>query len=140
MDYVKKTNYICIYIFFWLCRYGDNGIYRTHLFGYPTIVTSSPLINKQVLGSMTEEGRVSTGWPSNQLIGSSSVAVVDGLGHKRLRRYLMEAFNNPRALKAVLTSAQPIFISAFEDWASKRRINAFEETKKASKTVEVKSC
>ncbi|XXG83883.1 hypothetical protein AAC387_Pa10g1532 [Persea americana] len=113
-------------------RYGDNGLYRTHLFGYPTIVTCSPLINKQVLGSLTEEGKVSTGWPSSQLIGSSSVAVTDGLGHKRLRRHLMEAFNNPRALRAVLSTAQPIFISAFEDWASKGRINAYEETKKVT--------
>ena len=109
-------------------------MYRTHLFGYPTIVTCSPFINKQVLGSMTEEGKVSTGWPSSQLIGSSSVAVTDGLGHKRLRRHLMEAFNNPRALRAVLSTAQPIFISAFEDWASKGRINAYEETKKVSIT------
>ncbi|XP_058088361.1 ent-kaurenoic acid oxidase 2-like [Magnolia sinica] len=110
-------------------RYGDIGIYRTHLFGYPTIITCTPQLNKQVLGSMTEEGSFSTGWPSSQLIGNSAVAIVDGVAHKRIRRHLMEAFNSPKALKALLITAQPIFISTFEEWASKGKIIAFEEIK-----------
>ncbi|XP_068642582.1 ent-kaurenoic acid oxidase 2-like [Aristolochia californica] len=110
-------------------RYGDTGVYRTHLFGYPTIITCTPQINKQVLGTLTEEGCFSTGWPSTQLLGSSSVASVDGSAHKRLRKHLMEAFNSPKALTALLATAQPVFISAFEDWVSKKRIVAYEETK-----------
>ncbi|XP_077220400.1 ent-kaurenoic acid oxidase 2-like [Tasmannia lanceolata] len=113
-------------------RYGDTGIYKTHLFGCPTIITCSPQLNKQILGSMTEEGCLSTGWPSNQLLGNSSVAVIDGLSHKKVRRHLMEAFNSPRGLKAFVSTAQPIFNSAFEDWASKGRIVAYDETKTAT--------
>jgi len=44
----------------------------------------------------------------------------------------MEAFNSPRALDTHLTTAQPIFISALEDWASKKKIVAFDETKAVS--------
>ncbi|KAL6007172.1 hypothetical protein ACLOJK_032668 [Asimina triloba] len=110
-------------------RYGDGGVYKTHLFGYPTIITCTPQLNKQVLGSMTEEGIVGPGWPSTQLMGSSSVVIVSGAAHKRVRRHLMEAFNSPKALRAMFATAQPILISAFEQWASKGKINAYNETK-----------
>lgn len=113
-------------------RYGDTGIYRTHLFGYPVIVTCSPELNKQVLGSLTEDGSFSTGWPSSQLIGNSSVAVVDGPLHKGLRRCLMQAVNSPSALDFHLRTAQPLLISALEEWAFKRKVVAFEETKAVS--------
>ncbi|KAJ0985896.1 hypothetical protein J5N97_004252 [Dioscorea zingiberensis] len=110
-------------------RYGDTGIYRTHLFGHPVIVTCSPEWNKQVLGSWTEDGSLSSGWPSSELIGNSSVAIVDGSLHKGLRRSLMQAINSPSALDFHLRTAQPVFISALEEWASKRKIVAFDETK-----------
>ncbi|XP_020268060.1 ent-kaurenoic acid oxidase 2-like [Asparagus officinalis] len=110
-------------------RYGDTGIYRTHLFGYPAIVSCSPESNKQILGSKTEDGSFGPGWPSTELMGNSSIVAIDGLWHKKIRRHLIEAFNSPRALDSHLTSAQPIFIQALEDWASKRKIVAYDETK-----------
>ncbi|KAJ6800729.1 ent-kaurenoic acid oxidase 2-like [Iris pallida] len=111
-------------------RYGDTGVYRTHLFGSPAILTCSPEVNKEILHSSIEEGKFSAGWPSSGLLlGSSSVGVVDGLLHKRLRRHLMEAFNSPKALALHLASAQPMFISALEQWVSKGKIVAYNETK-----------
>ncbi|KAI0516202.1 hypothetical protein KFK09_008874 [Dendrobium nobile] len=110
-------------------RYGDTGIYRSHLFGSPVIITCSPEFNKQVLSRMTEEESLSSGWPSNKLLGNSSIAVVDGILHKRLRKSLMEAFTNPKALNAQLSIAQPVIISALEKWVSKRWIVAYDETK-----------
>ncbi|XP_010926147.1 7,8-epoxymelianol synthase CYP88A154 [Elaeis guineensis] len=109
-------------------RYGETGIYRSHLFGHPVIVTCSPDLNKQVLGSLTEEGTFSTGWPSSQLLGNS-VANIDGTLHKRIRKHLMKAFNSPRALDSHLSTAQPIFNSTLEDWVSKKKIVAYDETK-----------
>lgn len=110
-------------------RYGDTGIYKSHLFGGPVIITCCPEFNRQVLSRMTEEETLSSGWPSNELLGSSSISVVDGLLHKRLRKHLMEAFTNPKALNSQLRIAQPIFISALENWVSKKRIVAYDETK-----------
>lgn len=114
--------------FLFSCRYGETGIYRSHLFGHPVIVTCSPDLNKQVLGSLTEEGTFSTGWPSSQLLGNS-VANIDGTLHKRIRKHLMQAFNSPTALDSHLNTAQPIFVSTLEDWASKKKIVAYNETK-----------
>ncbi|KAK8937615.1 Beta-amyrin 11-oxidase [Platanthera guangdongensis] len=110
-------------------RYGDTGIYKSHLFGGPVIITCSPEFNRQVLSRMAEEETLSSGWPSNELLGSSSISVVDGFLHKRLRKHLMEAFTNPKALNSQLRIAQPIFISALENWVSKKRIVAYDETK-----------
>nr|UHB15508.1 cytochrome P450 [Paris polyphylla] len=110
-------------------RYGDTGIYRTHLFGLPAIVTCSPEFNKKILASSIEDGDFKTGWPSNQLLGSSSVSVIDGLLHKRMRRHLLEGFNSPRALSSHLATAQPSIISGLEDWVTKRKIVAYKETK-----------
>lgn len=93
------------------------------------IITCSPELNKQVLSRMTEEESLSSGWPTNQLLGSSSIVVVDGILHKRLRKLLMEAFTNPQALDAQLSIAQPVIILALENWVSKRRIVAYDEAK-----------
>ncbi|XP_006878489.2 ent-kaurenoic acid oxidase 2 isoform X1 [Amborella trichopoda] len=110
-------------------RHGDSGIFRTHLFGQPSIVTCSPEMNKFVLGRGTEDGSFGPGWPSSQLLGASSITMKDGLSHKRLKRYFMDAFNSPRALSSLLTNAQPTFVEFMENWVSKGRISAFEETR-----------
>lgn len=95
-------------------------------------MSCSPELNKQILSSKTEDGSFGPGWPSNELMGSSSAVAVAGLQHKKIRRHLMEAFNSPRALDSHLTSAQPVFVAALEEWASKRKIVAFNETKAVS--------
>ncbi|PKA66570.1 Ent-kaurenoic acid oxidase 2 [Apostasia shenzhenica] len=129
LRYFKFTNKPDEFISKRRARYGDTGIYRSHLFGSPVIITCSPEFNKQVLGSMTEDGRVSSGWPSNELLGSSSIAAVDGVPHKRLRKHLMEAFTSPKALIAQLNIAELTIVSALEQWVFKKRIVAYNETK-----------
>eukprot|EP01018_Ginkgo_biloba_P019769 Gb_28386 [translate_table: standard] len=116
-------------------KYGDTGIYRTYLFRCPSILTCSPEFNKFVLGSGTEDGSFSTGWPSPELIGKKSLVSVEGHQHKRVRRYLMQAINNPEALKRIFCLIQPNFKAAFEDWASKGTINAFQDLKTCRKKL-----
>ncbi|KAG0455434.1 hypothetical protein HPP92_024726 [Vanilla planifolia] len=108
---------------------GDTGIYRSHLFGSPVIITCSPEFNKQALCSLTEDGTLSSGWPSDKLLGSSSIAVVDGVLHKRLRKHLIDGFTSPKVLSVHLSIAQPVYISALENCISKGKIVAYDETK-----------
>lgn len=110
-------------------RYGDVGVYRTNLFGYPTIVSCSPEFNKQILGSRTEDGSFGPGWPATELFGETMVVVTSGMLHKKIRRHFMQAFNSPSSLHSHLAAAQPSLISALEDWASKGRISAYHETR-----------
>eukprot|EP01018_Ginkgo_biloba_P019770 Gb_28385 [translate_table: standard] len=110
-------------------KYGDTGIYRTHLFGCPSILTCSPEFNQFVLGRGTEDGSFGPGWPSPELLGTTALVSLEGHEHKRVRRYVMQAINSPEALKSVFSVIQPNFKAAFEDWVSKGTINAFSDLK-----------
>ncbi|XP_057845932.2 ent-kaurenoic acid oxidase 2 [Cryptomeria japonica] len=114
--------------FIWnrIARYGDTGVYRSHLFGSPAIITCSPEANKFMTGG-TESGSLIAGWPSPQVIGTSSIAMVEGAQHKRIRRYLMEAINSPESLKRMFITLQPSLREALKNWALKGTIAAFHE-------------
>eukprot|EP01018_Ginkgo_biloba_P019838 Gb_31473 [translate_table: standard] len=113
-------------------KYGDTGIYRTHLFGFPSIITCSPEVNKFVMGCGTEDGSFVTGWPCPELVGPKSLIIAERHQHKRVRRYLMEAINSPESLKIIFTQLQPAFKSALDDWASKGIISAFQEVRRVT--------
>jgi ent-kaurenoic acid hydroxylase len=68
-------------------RYGDDQVamYRTHLFGSPTVLVCSPEANKFVLQSPESFG---IRWPAPEIIGLSSVANVEGSQHARLRGFV----------------------------------------------------
>ncbi|XP_059077046.1 ent-kaurenoic acid oxidase 2 isoform X2 [Cryptomeria japonica] len=108
-------------------KYGDTGIYRTYLFGFPSVITCSPEANRFVMGTGTEDGSFTAGWPAPKLLGEKSVIMVEGLHHKRLRRALMDAINRPRSLQHVFISLQPAFKEAFENWSAKGTINTGDE-------------
>ncbi|GLJ25154.1 hypothetical protein SUGI_0481080 [Cryptomeria japonica] len=115
--------------FIWkrIAKYGDTGVYRTHLFGSPTIITCSPEANKFMTGGGTESGSLTAGWPSPQVIGANSIGMVEGAQHKRIRRYLMEAINSPESLKRMFITLQPSLREALKNWALKGTIAAFHE-------------
>ncbi|KAH9328402.1 hypothetical protein KI387_000510, partial [Taxus chinensis] len=106
--------------------YGDTGVYRTHLFGSPTIITCSPEANRFMTGPIESSSLIS-GWPSPQLMGRSSIAMVEGMQHKRMRRHVMEAVNRPESIRRMFVTLQPSFRAAFKSWAQKGTITAADE-------------
>uniref|UniRef100_A0A0D9XJ57 Ent-kaurenoic acid oxidase n=1 Tax=Leersia perrieri TaxID=77586 RepID=A0A0D9XJ57_9ORYZ len=79
-------------------RYGGGGdIYRTHLYGSPTVVVCSPAANKFVLQS--PDTSFGTGWPSPELVGVSSIVNVHGGQHARLRKLVVGTINSPDSLR-----------------------------------------
>lgn len=102
-------------------------MYRTHLFGSPTILTCSPASNKFVLKS-AEDFRIC--WPKPELVGFSSLVNVEGKQHARLRSFVVNAINQPQALRRIALTVQPRVVSALRSWAEKGTINAALETKK----------
>eukprot|EP01018_Ginkgo_biloba_P019842 Gb_31469 [translate_table: standard] len=113
-------------------KYGDTGMYRTHLFGFPSIITCSPEVNKFVMGSGMEDGSFVNAWSSPELVGPKSLVIAEGHQHKHVRRYLMEALNSPESLKIICTRLQPAFKSALEDWVSKGVIGASQEARRVT--------
>ncbi|OVA09084.1 Cytochrome P450 [Macleaya cordata] len=110
-------------------RYGEGSMYRTHLFGSPTIITCSPALNKFVLQS---DDLFTVKWPSLELVGQSSVAIVGGKAHTRLRSYVYNSINSPEALKRIAQTVQPRVVLTLRSWAEKGMVNAFDEIKKVT--------
>ncbi|KAK9901794.1 hypothetical protein M0R45_001956 [Rubus argutus] len=111
-------------------RYGDGvGMYRTHLFGTPSIITCLPAVNKFIFQS---EEAFSLNWPNVDLVGSSSLVAVQGSSHARLRSYVINVISKPNALRRIAGLVQPRMVAAFESWALKGRIKAYDESKKVT--------
>ncbi|RZC71538.1 hypothetical protein C5167_034716 [Papaver somniferum] len=62
----------------------------------------------------------------------SSVAVVNGKAHTRLRSYVFNAINSPDALKRIFLVVQPRISSSLQLWADKVTLNGMKETKKVT--------
>lgn len=102
-------------------------MYRTHLFGSPSIITCFPAVNKFVFQSSDIFTLV---WPSNDLLGHKSLFAVHGKSHERLKSYITKVINQPDALRGIALLLQPHMIASLESWAQKGRINAYDEVKK----------
>jgi len=61
-------------------RAGAGGVYRTHLFGSPTVLVCSPAANKFVLKS-SQDGTFGIRWAAPELVGLSCVVNVEGSQH-----------------------------------------------------------
>ena len=70
-------------------------MYRSYLFGSPTIITCSPASNKFVLQS-AEDFRIV--WPAPELVGRDSIINAEGKQHSRLRGFILGAINQPDSL------------------------------------------
>ena len=102
-------------------------MFRTHLFGSPSIITYTPSVNKFVLQSgelfMQE-------WPSAELMGTNSLVAVHGKAHARVRRFVINAINRPDSIRRIVRSVQPLMVNALQSWAQMGKIKAKFETRK----------
>ncbi|RWR82778.1 cytochrome P450 [Cinnamomum micranthum f. kanehirae] len=111
-------------------RYGRGvGLYRTHLFGSPSIIACEPSINKFILQS---DDLFSVKWPSVEIVGRHSLVAVNGAPHTRVRTFVVNALNKPEALKKITLAVQPRLISSLHHWAHKGRIKASDEITKVT--------
>lgn len=104
-------------------------MYRTYLFGSPSIIACFPAVNKFVFQS---DDTFILNWPSVDLMGRTSLVAVHGKSHARIRNYVTNVINQPDALRRIAQMVQPRIIAALESWAHKGRIKAHDETKKVN--------
>ncbi|TQD81406.1 hypothetical protein C1H46_033047 [Malus baccata] len=93
-------------------------MYRTHLFGSPTIIACFPGINKFVLQDET----FILDWPNVDIVGASSIVAVHGKSHTRIKSYIVSLVNRPDALRRINQLVQPGMVAALELWALKGRV------------------
>nr|BAJ98009.1 predicted protein [Hordeum vulgare subsp. vulgare] len=108
---------------------GGAGLYRTHLFGSPSIIACSPAANKFVLHSADSFG---VRWPVPELVGITSVGNVEGASHARLRGFILAAINKPSSLRTIAIVVQPRIVAALQAWADKGTIVAATEIRKVT--------
>ncbi|KAK8585578.1 hypothetical protein V6N13_050555 [Hibiscus sabdariffa] len=97
-------------------RYGDTGIYKTSLFGNPSIIVCSPELCREVL---MDGERFEYGYPSslNKLFGERrSLHDVSNSEHRHLRRLLSSPINGHEALSNQIGYIEDIVVSSLEDW------------------------
>ncbi|XP_040987266.1 ent-kaurenoic acid oxidase 1-like [Juglans microcarpa x Juglans regia] len=109
-------------------KYGDGvGMYRTHLFGSPTIIACFPAVNKFIFQS---EDTFLLKWPTVDILGPTSLVAVHGKSHARLRSYVSNAINRPDALRRIALQVQPLMAAALQSWAQKGKVKVYDEIKK----------
>ncbi|XP_030521857.1 ent-kaurenoic acid oxidase-like [Rhodamnia argentea] len=111
-------------------KYGDGvGMYRTHLFGRPSIISCFPSVNKFVFRA---EDTFVNEWPNVDIVGMNALGTVQGKAHARLKSFILNAVNRPDALHRIAALAQPRLVAALELWAQKGRIVTYQEAKKVT--------
>ncbi|KAL4271458.1 hypothetical protein GQ457_13G025020 [Hibiscus cannabinus] len=116
-------------------RYGHTGIYRTSLFGNPSVIVCSPELSRKIL---TDDERFEVGYPSSltKLLGKKSLHGVSNSEHRRLRKLLVPGINGHEALSMYIGYIQDIVISSLEEWAhNSSPIEFLTEWKKISFNV-----
>ncbi|KAH1106536.1 hypothetical protein J1N35_010304 [Gossypium stocksii] len=110
-------------------RYGRTSIYRTHLFGSPSVVVCSQELCRKVL---TDDEHFSYGYPSSaiQLGGKKSLYGISNSEHRRLRRLIADPINGHQALALYIRHIEDIVITSLEELATMNRpIKFFNEMK-----------
>ncbi|XP_012571155.2 ent-kaurenoic acid oxidase 2-like [Cicer arietinum] len=109
-------------------KYGDGvGMFRTHLFGVPSIIVYTPAAHKYVFFS---EDKFKAVWPTVELMGRTSLVSVHGKAHLRVRNFVSNTINRPDALNRIAALVQPRMLHALQSWAQMGKINAKFETQK----------
>ncbi|XP_075480692.1 ent-kaurenoic acid oxidase 1-like [Primulina tabacum] len=127
--YFKIVRRPDVYITSKLRKYGDGGIYRTHLFGSPSIIVSTPSANKFVL---QKDSNFTAEWPTPEIVGVTSLVSVQGDSHARVRSFVVRCINQPDALRRIALMVQPRITSSLKLWAKKGRIVVHKEVKKVT--------
>jgi len=102
-------------------------MFRTHLFGAPSIIVYTLAVNKFVLFS---DDNFKQEWPSVELLGRTSMVAVHGIAHMRVRNFVLNAINRPECLCRIATFVQPRIVTTLQSWAQMGEIKAKFEIQK----------
>ena len=108
------------------CRYGD--VYKTHLFGYPSIVVAGPQAARFVMVDQACSFR-QRGLPLVEMMLGTNFF---GYQHEKIHANLKKIFYGPllpEALERSIPMVEAIAIDILKDWDGKT-INTLEEAKK----------
>lgn len=105
-------------------EYGE--IFKSHIFGQPTIFVKGAEANRFVLSNENRYFRVT--WPpsTKALLGSLSLALQTGGHHVKRRKMLYQAFQ-PRALSGYIPTMERISQRYTQKWAEQKTLTWYPE-------------
>ncbi|KAK4262478.1 hypothetical protein QN277_028033 [Acacia crassicarpa] len=103
-----------------ISRHGRTGLYRTYLFGSPTIIVCSADTCRKVL---SDEQHFKLGYPTSTiaLTGKRSLHGISNADHKRIRRLITSPITGHHALSSYVTLIESIAVQFLDEWSSMNR-------------------
>ncbi|KAL3516721.1 hypothetical protein ACH5RR_023623 [Cinchona calisaya] len=110
-------------------RFGPVGIYKTVMFGNPSIIVTTPEGCRRVL---TDDEAFMPGWPIStvELIGRKSFIGISYEEHKRLRKLTAAPVNGHEALSIYVKYIEDNVILALDKWANMGQIEFLTQLRK----------
>ncbi|GAA0143712.1 oxygenase [Lithospermum erythrorhizon] len=112
-------------------RYGPKGVYKSLMFGSPSVIVTTPEACKKAL---TDDEAFKPGWPKStmELIGRKSFVSITYEEHKRLRKITAAPVNGHEALSMYTKYIEQIVISTLEKWSSMVKIEFLTEMRRVT--------
>ncbi|XP_041027063.1 beta-amyrin 11-oxidase-like [Juglans microcarpa x Juglans regia] len=113
-------------------RYGKSSMYKTHLFGCPSIIVCTPELCRHVL---TNDEHFGLGYPKSAylLTGEKSLHNITIAEHLRLRRLIAPPINGHESLATYIPLIEEVVMNSLDEWASmKRPFELYTEMKTAT--------
>jgi ent-kaurenoic acid hydroxylase len=115
-----------------ILKYGRNGIYKTHLFGNPSIIICDPEICRRVL---LDDVNFKFGYPKSikELAKCRPMIDVSSANHRHFRRLITAPIVGHKALEMYLERIEDIVINSLEELSNMNHpIELLKEMKKVS--------
>ncbi|KAL2348255.1 hypothetical protein Fmac_002255 [Flemingia macrophylla] len=102
------------FIYDLVSRYGRTGMYRTHLFGNPSIIVCTPETCRKVL---TDDEQFKLGYPASTMVltGKRSFHGISNVEHKRLRRLTTSPITGHEALSTYIGLIEAVAVKKLQE-------------------------
>ncbi|XP_052724183.1 beta-amyrin 11-oxidase [Vigna angularis] len=113
-------------------KYGESGIYKTHLLGKPSIIICTPEMCKRVLN---DDENFKQGYPksTSELLKNKALSNVCSAEHKGLRELVSSGILGQKVLAMNLEIVEKIVINSLDELSRmKQPIQVFKEMEKIS--------
>ncbi|XP_038981137.1 cytochrome P450 724B1-like [Phoenix dactylifera] len=113
-------------------------IFRSHLFGHPTIVSCDAEFNSFIL--QNEDRLFESSYPKNipGVLGELTLLYVTGSEHKRLRGVALDLFAGMRTNASFISDIEDNVLQVMDSWKNKETLVFCDETRKFTFRVIVK--
>ncbi|CAA0824523.1 cytochrome P450- family 724- subfamily A-polypeptide 1 [Striga hermonthica] len=118
-------------------RYGR--VFKSHLFGRPTIVSCDHDFNMFILQNEERLFRSSYPKPIHDILGKHSMMLVSGDLHKKLRSVAVGFINGSKSRPDFLDYVDKLCVSLVESWKAKNQVLFFKEAKELTFYIMLKN-